>query len=758
MTGNLSTAASRMLKGLLLVLAALCVAASGRGIQAQGATFQKGDLFVGVGNGQVQWRRGDGSLVRVLETGMGAASYCSGLAFDPVGNLLATVLSANTIAKFTASGVLDGTFGTGYSGPGSIVWDNAGNAYVGSSSDPYDLLKFDQSGTPAGSFDAAIDPWGNGVDWISLGADQRTVYYTCESRVIKRFNIGSGSQMADLTANLHDWAFQLRALGDGNVLVADYQHIHLVNASGAIAKTYDVLGIDDWFAVCLDVDGASFWAAGNYSRMVYKFNIASGDVQGFFSAGSSSIGAVMGLAMKGEPNSGEPPAAPSDLRATILSTTSVRLDWTDNSYNETGFEIERRLGTNPWINISTVGSDVTTYTDRGLTPGATYTYRVRAVNAWGTSNWSNEMQVNIGPPAAPSNLAVTCLYSTAISLAWRDNSSNETAFRIERKTGGGSFVEIRAVAADVTTYLNTALAPETTYAYRVRAYNPAGSSGYSNEAAATTLAAPTSLTATTISGTQIQLAWKDNSNLESAYILERRAASGDWAVARNTGANVTSHTDSGLAANARYTYRVRAYRLSSFSSYSGEASATTLAPPAPPSGLSATVVSGTQVRVSWRDNSNNESSFKLERKVGTTPVELSLNANTTAITDSGLLPNTLYTYKVRAYNTAGFSAYSNEGSATTLAPPNAPSDLALTIPAAGQITIQWRDNSDNETDFRPERKTGSGAWVTLRGFPANTTTITDTSVTPGVVYSYRVRAYNAGGFSDYSNAPSITAQ
>ncbi|MDP8961998.1 MAG: DNRLRE domain-containing protein [Actinomycetota bacterium] len=89
------------------------------------------------------------------------------------------------------------------------------------------------------------------------------------------------------------------------------------------------------------------------------------------------------------------------------------------------------------------------------------------------------------PPAAPTNLTVSPPASnadTSLELTWSDNSSDENGFKVERKTGTESFTEITTVAGDVATYTDTALTPGTTYTYRVRAWNGAGDSQYSEEA------------------------------------------------------------------------------------------------------------------------------------------------------------------------------------------------------------------------------------------------------------------------------------
>lgn len=92
------------------------------------------------------------------------------------------------------------------------------------------------------------------------------------------------------------------------------------------------------------------------------------------------------------------------------------------------------------------------------------------------------------PPAAPSGLGATATSSSAINLSWIDNSSTETGFKLERKAGsGGTYTEIAgSIAANTTTYSNTGLAASTTYYYRIRSYNAAGNSSYSNEVSATT--------------------------------------------------------------------------------------------------------------------------------------------------------------------------------------------------------------------------------------------------------------------------------
>jgi len=190
------------------------------------------------------------------------------------------------------------------------------------------------------------------------------------------------------------------------------------------------------------------------------------------------------------PPCGTPPSAPTNLTASVISTTEVSLSWTDASDNEDGFKVERKESGGTYSEIKTLSAGTTSYSDTGLSPNTTYYYRIRAFNSYGTSSYSNEAsattKAELSVPAKPTNLFASASSPTEIRLSWTDASDNEDGFKVERKTSGSSFTEIKILTANSTTYTDTGLTPDTTYYYRVRAYNAAGYSDYSNEASATT--------------------------------------------------------------------------------------------------------------------------------------------------------------------------------------------------------------------------------------------------------------------------------
>lgn len=184
-----------------------------------------------------------------------------------------------------------------------------------------------------------------------------------------------------------------------------------------------------------------------------------------------------------------PPTAPSSLVALAVSSSQINLMWTDNSDNEDSFRVEQSPdGVGSWVEVVSLAPDTTSYNVTGLSGNTTYYFRIRAVNDGGStySNIANDTTLS-DLPAAPTLLTATTFDDDRIDLAWTDNSDNETGFEIERSlTGVGGWSLIHTTAADVESYSDTGLDPETEYFYRVRAVNGAGESAYTNIDSATT--------------------------------------------------------------------------------------------------------------------------------------------------------------------------------------------------------------------------------------------------------------------------------
>jgi hypothetical protein len=284
-----------------------------------------------------------------------------------------------------------------------------------------------------------------------------------------------------------------------------------------------------------------------------------------------------------------------------------------------------------------------------------------------------------GVPATPTGLTATATAATTIVLAWTDVATTESGYAVERAPDGVSFGQIADLPANTTGYSDTGRAGSTQYWYRVRAYNVSGPSGYSNTATATTPAvstapsAPTGLTATPAAAARIDLAWTDPATTETGFEVERAtAAAGPFAQIAVKAANATAHSDLAVTPGTPYWYRVRAVNASGPSAYSNTATATLSAPPAAPTGLTATAVSSARVDVAWTDVAGNETAYEVERSAtgsGGPFTQIAVKgANATTHADGGVAASTTYWYRVRATNGSGASGYSNVATATTPAP------------------------------------------------------------------------------------------
>jgi fibronectin type 3 domain-containing protein len=293
--------------------------------------------------------------------------------------------------------------------------------------------------------------------------------------------------------------------------------------------------------------------------------------------------------------------------------------------------------------------------------------------------------------------------------------------------------------------------------------------------------APSGLTATAASSSQINLSWiasTDNVGV-TGYQVERCQGAGCSTFTQIATTTTTTYINTGLTASTSYSYRVRATdAANNLSSYSLTTSATTTqqtsdtTPPSAPSGLTTTVVSSNQINLSWTASTDNVgvTGYQVERCQGTGCSSFSQIATTTTTTDinTGLTASTSYSYRVRATDAANnLSTYSTIVSATTATqtsdttPPSAPSGLTTTVVSSSQVNLSWTASTDNVgvTGYQVERCQGTGCSTFTQLATTTTTTYNNTGLTASTSYSYRVRATDAANnLSTYSNTTSATTQ
>lgn len=277
-------------------------------------------------------------------------------------------------------------------------------------------------------------------------------------------------------------AIQLTWTGNGsNTAITGYTIAYATNSSFSGAAYQYVAGAAT----------ASYSHTGLYAGTTYYYKIkAEGTADPQDSPFTAHITATTSAAA---------PNAPSGLGAVAASSSQINLSWTDNSSNETGFEIKRATDSAFTQSVTWRGGiQGSSYSDTGLSASTTYYYKVRAEGATQDSAYSAAVSATTNPsgatiPNAPSGLNATATSSQA-TLTWTDNSTNETGFEVKRATDSAFTRDVMWIGGiSDSNYTNTGLSPSTTYYYKVRAEGTAGKSAYSAAISVTTGGSPGSL-------------------------------------------------------------------------------------------------------------------------------------------------------------------------------------------------------------------------------------------------------------------------
>ena len=181
---------------------------------------------------------------------------------------------------------------------------------------------------------------------------------------------------------------------------------------------------------------------------------------------------------------------------------------------------------------------------------------------------------------------------------------------------------------------------------------------------------PSDLSGWLVTLTAVEIRWADPGDDETGITVERRTGQGAFAVIAILGPNTLGYVDSGLTPDTEFIYRVRAFNQDRESLPTSEVAIATpptpLTPPAAPSGLEASVVSAYQVDLTWSDNSDNEEFFLVSRAIGagSFSTRATPSIGTTSFADTTVLPDRMYSWKVRAANPIGSSLDTNTVSVT----------------------------------------------------------------------------------------------
>ncbi|MFN8340232.1 MAG: fibronectin type III domain-containing protein [Cyclobacteriaceae bacterium] len=455
------------------------------------------------------------------------------------------------------------------------------------------------------------------------------------------------------------------------------------------------------------------------------------------------------------------PGAPVAAPASLISTSGITANWSASN-SATGYYFD--LSTNNFStfvagynNLPVSGTSVTI---NGLSAGTSYQYRVRAINASGTSANSSTIST-ITLTLAPATSAATAVSAAGFTANW-SAVTGAADYRVDVASDPsfnfmvGSYSNQTAAGTSLGV---TGLLPGTNYYYRVRGSNASGSSSNSSPISVLTLpAAPTSNDAASVGSAAFGASWNAVPTA-SSYLL-------DVSLAADFSSFVAGYNALSVALNATtvtvptegltYYYRVRAVNATGNSGYSN--TVTTLLKPATPVASAAANVTGSSFDAAWPAASGADGytiEVSSDNFVSNIPGYDNLTVTGTSLTVTGLNEGTTYKYRLRATNASWTSANSNTITLTTIPP--APLALTAGSISTSAFTAKWAATSgasgylldvsaDDFTTFEPGYQdavvTGTSKVIT--------------GLTSGKTYQYRLRATNTAGTSGYSNSIAVS--
>ncbi|MFA5794468.1 MAG: fibronectin type III domain-containing protein [Candidatus Brocadiia bacterium] len=580
-------------------------------------------------------------------------------------------------------------------------------------------------------------------------------------------------------------------------------------------------------------------------------------------------------------NRTEKPDGPTNLITTSVTTNLISMQWQDTSLNEDGFKIERTLDGVNYTVLDTLAPNTTSYTDSTVLMATTYAYRVRAYNAIDNSNYSNEI-VETTPIIKATGGTITYLGSykihtfTSSGILNVTDGGNVEVLVVAGGGGGGadmggggggggviyrSAYAITPCAMSVTVGAGGAGSPgpyngtpvsgfigqNSVFNSLVAIGGGGGGSGHRTDptwvggpalvggsgggAAARYMYSGAGQTFGAIGTDEQGTAGGNSPSVNNDYYAGGGGGAGDNSQVNAVNATRAGHGGSGLQfsiSGTPYYYGGGGGGAAHSAGPAGNGGlggggggSTWTAPSTAGSGgtggtangangvvsaagapganggtntgggggggnhqgtggaggsgivivrylyggdnvttnLVAQVNSATEIVLTWQDNSPTENGFKIERSPdgsGWAQIDTA-SANATVYTDTGVSGGNIYYYRVCSYNFLLDHPYSNQFIAQTIAP-LAPSNMITTTVTTTDIGLQWTDNSDGEQGFKIERNilpTNTG-FALITTLPPNTTAYTNSGLTLGTTYNYRVYAYNGIGISAYSNTVSQT--
>lgn len=390
------------------------------------------------------------------------------------------------------------------------------------------------------------------------------------------------------------------------------------------------------------------------------------------------------------------PSIPTDLSASLDASNNITLTWIDESDNETGFMIERKLSSSEnWTDVTTTASNVIQFTDTGLLANTSYSYRIKAVDRNKASSYTDVVTLSTNnitkgtlvlQNGSHGYTAMQDSYIANGSSVQTENWGDSQELAADGDSNNGELVAL--LKWDLSGQL-PADSVVTAAEINVQVSNPGG---------------VYNVYAMTASWEQSSVTWANSQASFDQVIVGsfKPDSTGNQTINLNQQGIVL--LQSWLDGSANYGFMIKSagtedgvdLRSSEYTEVSMRPALSidytdTFTPDEPedatlpqkPTELIAVSVGSSQVSLTWSDNSNNETGFRVERSDdnGLTWSEINSNlaSDISLFTDNNISEGTDYQYRVYAFNELGGSDFSNELLVSSLS--NTPS-------GEGSITFQ----------------------------------------------------------------------